>query len=88
MPVVDVRVVRMAVLYGGVRVMVAVCTTSIPFCVVRMLVVLIVAVFMRMLHFLVQMVMRVVFGEMQPHAQPHQRRGDPKLHTRFFCEHQ
>lgn len=67
-PVVNVRVMRMAVFDGGVRVVVAVLTTSIPFCVVRVLVVLIVGVFMRMLHFLVQMVMRVVFGEMQPHA--------------------
>lgn len=76
--VVNVRVMGVAVLQGSVSVRVAVCTVVIPFKVMRVLVVFIMAVCVIMFQRLVQMGMRVVLGEVQPHAQAHQCRSQPE----------
>ena len=71
MPVMNIRVVGVAVLHGEVGVPVAMFAAAAPLRVMRMLVVFVLAMFVCMLQHLVQMVMCMVLGEVQPHAQAH-----------------
>jgi len=79
-PVVNVRVVRMAMGHCSVFVPVAVTAWAAParFMLMLMLMVFIMAVFVLMLHLLVDMFMPMVFSQVQPHAHSHQGGGDPK----------
>lgn len=67
-PVVNIRVMRVAVLHRDVRMQVAVTFATIQWRFVRVLVVLIMAVFMFMLQPLMQVFMGMVLREVQPHA--------------------
>ena len=75
---VDVRVVRMRVLQWQVRVSVAVFAAAAMLYAVRVLVVLVMFVFVLVFQRFVLMLMAVVFREVQPHPQAHQRSGHPK----------
>lgn len=77
-PVVNVRVVRVAMGHCSVLVPVAVTAWAAPAWFMRMLMVFIMAVFVLMLHLLVDMFMPMVFSQVQPHAHGHQGGGDPK----------
>ena len=77
-PVVNVRVVRVAMGHCSVFVPVAVTAWAAPAWFMLMLMVFIMAVFVLMLHLLVDMFMPMVFGQVQPHAHSHQGGGDPK----------
>jgi len=67
-PVMNIRVMRVAVLHCDVHMHVAVPITAVPFGFVRVLVVLIMAVFMFVFQPLMQVFMDMVFCEVQPHA--------------------
>ena len=83
-PVMDVRVMRMTVPYHWVLVQVAVLTDAAPFKCMRVLVVCIVAVQMLMRHRFMDMIVPVLFGQMEPDPQPHQEGGRPKGRRRRF----
>ena len=78
MPVVDIRVVRVAMLDGGVAVPMAVLFPAGHARFVCMLVVFVMHVLVRVLQHLMLVLMGMVFREMQPYAQGHQSRRNPK----------
>ena len=78
MPVVNVGVVRMGVVHGGVFVRVRMRLLPIPSKVVDMLMVLIVSVFMTV-HLPVMLVrMHMPLFDVQPNSRGHQESGNPK----------
>ncbi len=74
-PVMDVRIMRVAMAQLLVTMAVAVRLTRWIVRPMLMLVVLIVAVEVRVLHAFVPMLMLVTFRQMQPNARPHEHRG-------------
>ena len=84
MPVVNVRIMRMAVPHDWVLVPVGMPVLAAPAWFMRMLVVFIVAVLVLMRQRRVKVFMRMVFGQVQPHAQRHQRSGEPEPQGRGF----
>lgn len=85
-PVMDVRVMRMAVYQGLVAMRVGVRTLAAPGKGMGVLVVLVVVVHVVVLHGLVPMQVVVIFGQVQPHAQRHERRRRPKCGRRAFAK--
>ena len=83
-PVVNIRVMGMAVLDGQVCMPVTVFAGVT--CIQTMGVLMVRIVFMFVLVFqpFVLVLMGVVFSEMQPHAQAHQHGSNPKCHRRRF----
>ena len=84
----DIWVVGVAMPHSQVSMRMAVLVAPIPFQVMLMLMVFVMNVFMPMLHFLMQMFMCMVLGQMKPDTKTHQRRSNPKRHVRFFCKNQ
>ena len=78
MLVVDIRIVRMAMGQRGVGVLVRVRFAPVPVEIVYVLVMFVVHVAVGMRDRLVRMQMLVAFGQVQPHAGSHQRRGQPE----------
>lgn len=76
--VMDVREVRVAVQQWRVHMRVAVRFFAVPWKVVAVLVVLVVAMTMLVCEGLVRMFMRVPFADMQPDTQGHQCTGQPE----------
>jgi len=77
-PVVNVRVMRVAMPYGDMLVQVTVFSTRGRLQCVRMLMVFIMRMFMVVLQDLMQMLVGMVFRQVQPYAQSHQHRGHPE----------
>ena len=77
-PVMNVRVMRMVVPDADVGVQVAVRGACVGARFMRVLVVFIVAVFVCMRQFLMDMRMGMVLGQVQPDPQSHQRRRQPE----------
>lgn len=76
----NIGVMRVAVPQGNMRMQVAVFGVCVPARFMPVLMVFIMAVFVFMRQFLMEMLMFMVLGEVQPHAQTHQRRGNPECH--------
>ena len=83
-PVVNIRVMGMAVLDGQVCVPVTVFAVVTPIQPVCVLVVRIVFMFMLVFQPFVLVIMGVVFSEMQPHAQAHQQASNPECQRGRF----
>ena len=79
-PVMNIRVMRVAVRHGDVRVQVAVIFIATQASFMRVKVVFIMAVLMRMLHHLMQVFVGMVFREVNPHTQSHKSCGNPECH--------
>jgi hypothetical protein len=77
-PVMDVRVMRMTVSYHRVLVQVVVLADAAPFKFMRVLVVRIVAMQMVMRHRFMDMFVPMLFGQMEPDPQSHQKGGHPE----------
>ena len=71
MPMVNIRVMRVAVPYGQMHVAMAVSSLAAPRKFMRMAVVFVVAVRVVVVQRLVQMLVSMVFGQVQPDAQAH-----------------
>ena len=78
MPMVNVRVVRVAMPNRCVHVRMLVLSRTTPHKIMGMLVVRIVAVCVVMLQRFMKMVMNMVLREVKPHPPTHQRRRDPE----------
>ena len=76
--VMQVGIVRMAVRHPAVAMRMRMRLVSLPREAVPMLMVIIVRVRMRMLDRLVHVLMLVALREVQPHAERHERGGDPE----------
>ena len=85
---VNIGKVRMLVGYCEVFVHMFVCCVFVPIKIVRVIVMRVVVVLMRMCHRLMRVVVLVMFSQMQPHAHPHQRSGDPERRRCRFSEQQ
>src|SRR3954466_13183466 len=86
MPVMEIRVMRMAMAHPRVRMLVRVRRMAVRRPVVRMLMVLVVHMLVRVRHGLVDMLVLMPFADMQPHAERHQRRGAPEGRLRTLAE--
>ena len=78
MPMVNVRVVRVAVLNCCVHVRMLVRSRTTPHKIMGMLVMLIVAVCVVMLQRFMKMLMHMILREVKPHPPTHQHRRDPE----------
>ena len=83
-PVVEVRVVRMAVHQRRMVVRMGVRRAAVPVRVVLMLVVHIVDMLVRVFHRVVDVRVQMPFGQVEPDAQGHERGGDPEGWSRLL----
>ena len=88
MPMVNIRVMRVAVPYGQMHMPMAVSSLAAPRKIMRMAVVFVVAVRMVVVQRFMKMLVRMVFGQVQPDAQAHQRGGNPERPCRCLGENE
>ena len=88
MPMVNIGVMRVAVPYGQMHMPMAVSSLAAPRNIMRMAVVFVVAVRMVVVKRFMQMLVPMVFGQVQPDAQAHQRGGNPKRPCRCLGENE
>ena len=86
MTVVNIRKMRVAMPLRCVVVRVCVRLRACPRKIMFVLMVFVVNVFMRVIHRLMQVIVPVVFRQVQPHTQRHQRGGNPKRQRRGFAK--
>lgn len=88
MPMVNIRKMRVAVPKRGMMMRMRVRLGAVPGKIMRVRMMLIVYMIMRVIHRPMQVIVAVVFRQVQPHAQRHQRGGNPKCMRRGFAEKQ
>lgn len=79
MPMMDIRIMRMAMRDGLVAMRMAVRFAAVPICIVFVLMMRVVHMPMAMLQHFMRMLVRMPLGEMQPYAQGHQGGCQPEL---------
>ena len=85
---VNIRVMRVAVPYGQMHMPMAVSSLAAPRKIMCMAVVFVVAVRMVVVQRFMEMLVSMVFGEVQPDAQAHQRSGNPECPCRCLGENE
>ena len=88
MPVVDIREMRMTMRHRRMLMRMCVWFCPIPWHVMRVLMMLVVNMVVGVIHGLVPVLMAMTFRQVQPHAQRHQRGGDPECERSGFVKKQ
>lgn len=85
-PVMDVRKMRMRMGQRFMPMRMSMRLFAIPRKIVLVSMMRIMAMFMGMFHRLMDMLMFMLFGQMQPHSRAHQQTGQPETDARQFAE--